>query len=625
MKPLKIATIVAAIVSSAQAVPTNFSNNLKGYAGQNTSSSATFLSASRFEPTTIAVQPAINFSATGAKFGEFIAAPVAFNEGFESRNFLRTTEQAYGTVSFVAYVTVQRDFAPTFGQDGYGAVYFGLGSAEARYYRTPDNGDGGSSQTSTFFKWQAQDYISWHAGVKGLADTEVAERGFAVEPTPRQIGTTRLAMIYNATAKTVSYSIDYNYSGAFSPDQTTPPVSITAVVNEFIAGERSSIFFGSNGEVLFSDFSVQLLVADGPTTLTNSLTNFTGSSQSSFPGQPFTLFNTGLNVAFIWDGGDGAFEKIAFTSSGATFGSFNAGDGGRNYLHTNATNYASVPFSAYVTVDRSTREAIFFGLGKGARAVLGQPDASTGNASVFLELQGGFDNVSRQVLGGSVASPTSVQVGFTEMTTVTGPMRLRMDYKPTAATVTYSIDYNPSGPFVADQIFDAINVSSIAPEWTSGEASSIYFGGENGMTFTDFSVEVGGGGSPYTAWAGSALFNNDANNDGIKNGIAWILGAATPGESIHSRLPKATSETAFLALSFQRIPAVGNADLWVEFSSDLGISDPWTAVNVLDGPLGGVTVTDTPGSALNTMIVRIPKTEASPAGKLFARIKVTQP
>jgi hypothetical protein len=56
--------------------------------------------------------------------------------------------------------------------------------------------------------------------------------------------------------------------------------------------------------------------------------------------------------------------------------------------------------------------------------------------------------------------------------------------------VIANIDYTPSEAFVADQSFDSVDVSSIAAEWATRENSSIYFGGEDGMTFTDFSIVV---------------------------------------------------------------------------------------------------------------------------------------
>jgi hypothetical protein len=232
--------------------------------------------------------------------------------------------------------------------------------------------------------------------------------------------------------------------------------------------------------------------ANAAASITNSLTGFTGTSQTNFPAQPSTLTGSSLNVSFVWGGGDGAWEKIDFSASGATFGNHQGGANGRNYLRTDDVNYATdtVGFTAYVTVDRSTRESVFFGMGDGALGQFKQPDSNLGNASVFLDLQEGFDNASRRLIGGTVGSPTDAEVAYDGMTTVTGPMRLRMEYDGAADTVVYSIDYSPIGAFVADQTFAAVDLSSIAAEWAGGENSRIYFGSQGGVTFTDFSVTV---------------------------------------------------------------------------------------------------------------------------------------
>lgn len=235
---------------------------------------------------------------------------------------------------------------------------------------------------------------------------------------------------------------------------------------------------------------------EAASSLTNSLTGYTGTSQDNYPAQPGFLAGSGLDVTFVWGGGAGAWEKIGFDSSGAAFGYFHGGSDGRNYLRTLDNNYAPVSFSAYVTVNRATRQSVFFGMGTGDLGSYKAPDAGSGNASVFLELQDGYDNGARHVLGGTPGAPSNVEVGYNAMTNVTGLMRLRMDYNAVAKTVVYSIDYNPSGAFVADQTFPAVDVSSIAPEWTAGEKSSIYFGGQGNMIFSNFvvvaSLPVGG-------------------------------------------------------------------------------------------------------------------------------------
>ncbi len=230
--------------------------------------------------------------------------------------------------------------------------------------------------------------------------------------------------------------------------------------------------------------------------IANSLTGFTGHSQNNFPSQPTTLNGSGLNVSFVWGGGEGAWERIVFDNTGAAFGGNAPGwagsDAGRNYLRTNEVNFANTSFRAFVTVSRPTREAVFFGVGNAALGDWKQPDVGTGNAAAFLELQEGYDNASRRLMGGTSATPTNAQVGYDGMANVTGLMRLRMDYNAILKTVSYAIDYNPSGAFVADQAFPQVSVTSIAPEWEGGENSRIFFGGQSNVVFTDFVIDTAG-------------------------------------------------------------------------------------------------------------------------------------
>lgn len=129
-------------------------------------------------------------------------------------------------------------------------------------------------------------------------------------------------------------------------------------------------------------------------------------------------------------------------------------------------------------------------MGTGALGNLKAPDLGSGNANVYLDLQDGFDNGSRRVLGGTSGAPTNVEDGFTALDNITGQMRFRMIYDAVAETVDYAIDYTPSAVFTAEQSFATVDVASISPEWAAGEDSSIYFGGQGGLYFTDFQVDV---------------------------------------------------------------------------------------------------------------------------------------
>ena len=139
-------------------------------------------------------------------------------------------------------------------------------------------------------------------------------------------------------------------------------------------------------------------------------------------------------------------------------------------------------------------------------------------------------------------------------------------------------------------------------------------------------AETGSGGSPYGTWAtGGELFTDDANGDGVDNGLAWILGALNPNVSALDKLPTLTTPPGFLQLNFTREFPYAPAMLYVEYGTDLS---GWTKLLIPDelgtSTIGGdieVTVGEGPPDAIQ---IKIPTSHASPGGKLFARLSATE-
>jgi hypothetical protein len=131
----------------------------------------------------------------------------------------------------------------------------------------------------------------------------------------------------------------------------------------------------------------------------------------------------------------------------------------------------------------------------------------------------------------------------------------------------------------------------------------------------------------YAFWAGGAAFDADTNGDGVKNGLAFLLGADGPASAI--TLPAISQSGGNLTMAFNYLKPAnrGSASLSVEHSSNLGISDLWTAVpveNENSGPTNGVTFVVTAGDGTaNGITATISSTEAA-SGKLFARLNATQ-
>jgi hypothetical protein len=136
-------------------------------------------------------------------------------------------------------------------------------------------------------------------------------------------------------------------------------------------------------------------------------------------------------------------------------------------------------------------------------------------------------------------------------------------------------------------------------------------------------------GSPFEIWAtGDEPFEGDANGDGVIDGMAFLLGAANPSENAIGRLPTA-SEGGGLVLNFSCRDAAGRgpAPLKLQWSSDLGASDPWTSNEAaIPAPPGGtvngvvfVVTENALDSDIDDVQATIPSGEG-PDGKLFGRL-----
>jgi hypothetical protein len=270
------------------------------------------------------------------------------------------------------------------------------------------------------------------------------------------------------------------------------------------------------------------------TSLSNSLTGFPGQV-SNAPATQAALGAVGIEFSSI-DGLAPDFSSdpsVAFDASGATFGSLFAGDGGRNYMRT-IESYAFNSFVAEVTVTQDTlaTDQAFFGMGSGIIATWGTPDYA-GRPSVFVTPENGFlasnaiDGLAGDWYGPVPPCPAgdwckAAAPGFVE--TNAGTHRLRMTFD--AATKEWvgsaDIDY-AGGAFVADVTTATYDLTLsfndgvfIVNGWDEtdplADPSKIYFGGDDGAIFKDFSVTV--------AAAGVA---GDYNGNGIVDAADYVM------------------------------------------------------------------------------------------------------
>lgn len=146
---------------------------------------------------------------------------------------------------------------------------------------------------------------------------------------------------------------------------------------------------------------------------------------------------------------------------------------------------------------------------------------------------------------------------------------------------------------------------------------------------SDLVLSYTAGTDPYAAWSGGVDFDVDTNGDGVANGLAFLLGAADVDANATSLLPVFTQSGGDLVMTFSMLNAAGrgSAELAIQHSSDLGITDPWSAaatVPEIGDTVGGIVFTVTPDGGINDVVATIPSSNAA-AGKLFGRLTATNP
>jgi hypothetical protein len=245
-------------------------------------------------------------------------------------------------------------------------------------------------------------------------------------------------------------------------------------------------------------------VATAASSFTNSLAGFSGDSTNA--ATQTAVGAAGFNFANI-EGLDPNFEfdrTIAFSAAGANFGSLYGGDGGRNYMRTVDADYATVSFTAEITVERTaSAQQVFIGMGGGDVALFGVPDWSTQLSSTFTSPEDNSLTTFR------TSNDANVWAGDTSPISAAGIHRVRMEFDATARTMTYSIDLNyVGGDFVEEFTSPPVDLNHVdcptgcgdppapisadffgADGWPN-EPSRIYFGGDDGTLFRDFSVTV---------------------------------------------------------------------------------------------------------------------------------------
>jgi len=149
----------------------------------------------------------------------------------------------------------------------------------------------------------------------------------------------------------------------------------------------------------------------------------------------------------------------------------------------------------------------------------------------------------------------------------------------------------------------------------------------NGFCAIQIIKSTGPVGDAFTSWASSrglggaaAAFTADPDNDGITNGMEFVLGGepnpANPGSNSRAVLPTLVKSGGNIVFAFSRADAAAYLNPVVEFSTTL--TGSWTTAS----DPANATIVVTPGTPSDTVTVTIP---VSANAKTFARLKVAKP
>jgi len=150
-----------------------------------------------------------------------------------------------------------------------------------------------------------------------------------------------------------------------------------------------------------------------------------------------------------------------------------------------------------------------------------------------------------------------------------------------------------------------------------------------GENTDDLEIVVADYVNPFAQWTGAVAteFLSDQNADGLADGLAWLLGAASPAAPASQLLPMPRREHGALAVTFRYLDATARAGyrMRLQYSTNLA-QGSWTDVEIPESSanVGGIDFFITPLEHGNLREVKavVPTT---PEGKIFVRVATTDP
>ena len=339
--------------------------------------------------------------------------------------------------------------------------------------------------------------------------------------------------------------------------------------------------------------------------------------------------NSNIDVVLRPGEGYGAWDlNGTVTSTGTSFINTGAvtGKGGRILLSSNTADTVFDVTSGTLTVSaplQTGESTPNYGLTKTGAGTLSLTAANiyTTNTTVSAGTLALADDAQLNfALGASSSVNNSLTLTGTGAASLAGDFVIDTAAADALATGTWTLSNASAGSYGAT--FSVVGFTPVGTtKWTKANGlTKIY-------TFDETTGVLTLGPAGYASWSGGAAFLDDANSDGVKNGMAWVLGAANPSADAIGLLPTFdnTTDPTYFIFTYRRADSANtdpNTTITMQYGSDLS---GWTTA-VDDGSNIIITPTDnfygvSPG--VDKVEVKIKRTLAV-GGKLFGRLNTVE-
>ncbi|MGJ8649457.1 MAG: beta strand repeat-containing protein [Opitutaceae bacterium] len=423
--------------------------------------------------------------------------------------------------------------------------------------------------------------------------------------TPATLGALGLTKL---GANSLTFELANTYTGNTTLTEGTLNINHASAL-----GDAASSFFIAAGTTIDN-------TSGGPITLTNNNAITLPKEGFTFGGASDLDLGTGAINLQLADSGQTNVITLNGTGSTLTLGASTSGARG---------------FNVSSAVNGAGNTLVFASLGLNARGV-GSDNTWSGDADITVNgaVSDGASGANTLIYSGTGTFTIGGAATYTGNTDVnSGTLALGAGgslYDETRVTLNAGLIElnNTVSDTIRILIVIGVNADAALPNGVYGSTAS---GADNGglgvgaldgyLTGTGtFTVFI----PPYEAWATNAVFENDANDDGVSNGLAWILGAANITDSALPLLPDSAVSTGDLVMTFTMVDPIAPATLSLEYSNDL--TGAWTSVTVptVTSTVGDVDFVIVDNTGTLTVTATIDSTAASASGELFGRLSATE-